>query len=75
MENCTPLSTPMVKESSSEKTNAEQSNKILLYREAVGALMYLMLGTRLVIAYCVCILSRRPEISSKEEFVKVNRAF
>lgn len=59
MENCTPVSTPMVKEISSQKTNDEQSNEIFPYRETVGALMYLMLDTKQDLAYCDGVLSCR----------------
>lgn len=75
MEHCTPVSTPMIKESSTEKTNDEHSNETFPYREAVGALMYLMLGTRPDLAYSVGVLSRRLENSSTEDWVKVKRVF
>lgn len=55
MENCTPVSTPMVKESSCEK-RYEQSNETFPYREAFGALMHLLLRARPDLAYCVGVL-------------------
>ncbi|GBO32964.1 Retrovirus-related Pol polyprotein from transposon TNT 1-94 [Araneus ventricosus] len=44
-----------------------------IYREAVGALMYLMIGTRPDLAYCVGVLSRHLENPSTEDWITVKR--
>ncbi|XP_035231387.1 secreted RxLR effector protein 161-like [Stegodyphus dumicola] len=77
MEDCKPVSTPpILKEGLTEKKKEDKSNReIFPYREAVGALMYLMLGTRPDLAYCVGILSRYLENPSKDDWKKVKRVF
>ncbi|XP_071037895.1 uncharacterized protein [Parasteatoda tepidariorum] len=57
MSNCRPVHTPILKEEES-CTSEEESETVFPYREAVGALMYLMMGTRLDLAYAISVLSR-----------------
>ena len=75
MENCRPVSTPVLKENTSIEKDDVQSSEKFPYREAVGALMYLMIGTRPDLAYCVGILSRHLENPSKDNWLKVKRVF
>lgn len=72
---CKPVSVPILKgtECKSGKENEKESN--YPYRQAVGVLMYLMLGTRPDLAYCIGFLSRSLEKPSKEDIVKVKRVF
>lgn len=72
MEKSNPVSTPMIKENSSvDKTN--ESHDKFPYREAVGALMYLMVGTRPDLAYSIGVLSRHLENPSMEDWQRVKR--
>jgi transposase InsO family protein len=72
---CKPVSTPMLKGteiSTSEKDNQAQK---FPYRQAVGALMYLMLGTRPDLAYSVEFISRTLENPTREDVIRVKRVF
>lgn len=81
MDNCNSLSTPIVKENleagkvsdtEQQYTESEDSHK---YRQAVGALMYLMVATRPDIAYAVGVVSRTLEHPSKSDWARVKRIF
>lgn len=50
-------------------------NTVFPYRQAIGAIMYLMLGTRPDLAYSVSFLSRTLENPSSEDVVRVKRVF
>ncbi|GFX73992.1 retrovirus-related Pol polyprotein from transposon TNT 1-94 [Trichonephila clavipes] len=54
---------------------SETKNSDFPYRQAVGALMYLMVGTRPDLAYSVGFLSRSLENPSAEDIVTVKRVF
>lgn len=55
MSYCSPLHTPVLK---TKRVCAEEVNETgFSYREAAGALMYLMMWTRPDLAYCISILS------------------
>jgi len=69
MSECRPCVTPII---SSEK--ATDSVKFL-YRSAVGALMYLMTGTRADIAYAVSVVSRSMENPTRSDVTQVKRIF
>lgn len=73
-EDCKPVSTPMLK-----GTDLTQCNKngigTFPYRQAVGALLYLMTGTRPDIAYSVSYLSRSLENPTQEDITRVKRVF
>lgn len=72
---CKPVSTPIIKESISieqGKGNCE-SEINFLYRQAIGALMYLMVGTRPDIAYSFGYFSRFLENPSSQNVVGVKR--
>ncbi|GFW24360.1 retrovirus-related Pol polyprotein from transposon TNT 1-94 [Trichonephila clavipes] len=72
-EECKPVATPMLKDCRLQKS--ETKNSDFPYRQAVGALMYLMVGTRPDLAYSVGFLSRSVENPSAEDIVKVKRVF
>mgnify|MGYP003481444930 FL=1 len=73
MENANPMGTPIVKNSKSIEEGKAESN--FPYRSAVGALMYLMLGSRPDIAYAVGVVSRSLESPTQEDIVMVKRIF
>lgn len=77
MQDCNPVSTPMVKDSSQlGKANGEEElNTVFPYREAVGALLYLMTCTRPDIAYSVSVASRKLENPTNSDCSKVKRIF
>ena len=78
MSECKPVSTPIPKESiQSGKVSENDSNQELHfpYRQAVGALMYLMTGTRPDIAYAVGVASRCLENPKPSDVVLVKRIF
>ncbi|GFX63042.1 integrase core domain protein [Trichonephila clavipes] len=54
---------------------SETKNSDFPYRQTVGALMYLRVGTRPDLAYSVGFLSRSLENPSAEDIVKVKRVF
>lgn len=70
---CKHVSTPMVKTSSEASDDKEEPN--YPYRSAVGALMYLMLGTRPDLAYSIGVLSRNLEKPSHENIIQLKRVF
>jgi hypothetical protein len=72
---CKPVSTPMLKGteiSTSEKDNQAQK---FPYRQAVRALMYLMLGTRPDLTYSVGFISKTLENPTREDVIRVKRVF
>lgn len=81
---CKPVSTPILKdhlalESGKEemtiRKGKEQDKQDFPYRQAVGALMYLMIGSRPDLAYTVGFLSRSLENPKSEDITRVKRAF
>ncbi|XP_035229654.1 secreted RxLR effector protein 161-like [Stegodyphus dumicola] len=73
MSDCRPVHTPILKD---KVVYTEEVNETdIPYREAVGALMYLMMGTRPDLAYSISVLSRKLENPSKEDWIKVKRVF
>lgn len=73
---CKKVNTPMLKCSDQGKNPVQEKEDVgFPYRQAVGALMYLMLGTRPDLAYCVGFLSRKLENPSPEDIVRVKRVF
>ena len=70
---CNPVSTPMEKLVANDFQSGKVTN--FPYREAVGALMYLMLGTRPDISYSVGVLSRSLENPTLEDIQRVKRVF
>ena len=72
MSDCRAVTTPIIKD-----TEAEQSppNVDFPYRSAVGALMYLMCGTRPDIAYAVGVASRNLEKPTERDVTRVKRIF
>ena len=74
MQNCKPVSTPIVKEAI-ESGKDEEDDPKFLYREAVGALMYLMTGSRPDLAYAVGVCSRSLDNPSTQDYMRVKRIF
>lgn len=72
---CKPVATPMLKDSGTHQKPEDTTSPNFPYRQAVGALMYLMVGTRPDIAYSVGFLSRSLENPSAEDIVRVKRVF
>jgi transposase InsO family protein len=74
---CKAVATPMVKLSREEITESGKvDNKTSFpYRQAIGALMFLMIGTRPDLAYSVGYLSRVLDEPSAEDIIKVKRLF
>lgn len=76
MSNCRPCPTPIIKSEKEIEPGESQSEQLKFpYRSAVGALMYLMTGTRPDIAYAVSVVSRKLENPSKSDVVQVKRIF
>ena len=76
MENCRPVMTPIVKDSDNQNhiIMKDDINVILKnYRQIVGALAYLMVGTRPDIAYAVSVVSRNLENPTEMDCVKLKR--
>ena len=73
MENANPVGTPIIK--SSQNIEPGKAESKFPYRSAVGALMYLMVGTRPDIAYAVGVASRSLENPTEDDIVKVKRIF
>lgn len=74
--NCKPISTPVFKSSETSRTGKDDVKEHKFpYRQAVGSLMYLMLGTRPDLAYSMGFLSRSLENPSAEDIVRVKRIF
>lgn len=67
---CHPVNTPIVNltENPEAKVNTE-----FPYRQAVGSLMYLMLGTRPDISFAVGVLSRHLEAPTNDDVVRLKR--
>lgn len=75
MANCKAVATPMTRGTeTNEKGKADEGRKFP-YRQAVGALMYLMLGTRPDLAYSVGYLSRTLENPQEEDVIRLKRVF
>jgi transposase InsO family protein len=77
MHEANPLSIPMVVDGKPIITDdhTEVVEATFPYREAVGALMYLMVCTRPDIAYAVGVVSRTLEKPTLEDWIKVKRIF
>lgn len=73
---CHPVSTPMLPSpESSNSGKAPEKVSTYPYRQAVGALMYLMLGSRPDLAYSVGFLSRSLENPCSEDIARLKRVF
>ena len=70
MSNCNAVSTPIVKDNETEES---PRNENFPYRQVVGALMFLMCGTRPDIAYAVSVVSRNLENPTERDVVRVKR--
>ncbi|KAA5550503.1 hypothetical protein F3G54_33420, partial [Pseudomonas aeruginosa] len=72
MSDCNPVSTPIERETIQEGKEETEAS-CFPYREAVGALAYLMVGTRPDIAYAIGVVSRKLEKPVKTDWLKVKR--
>lgn len=73
---CKPVATPMLKDKNVGYQEGDTKTTVdFPYRQAIGALMYLMIGTRPDLAYSVGFLSRSLENPSTEDIVRVKRVF
>lgn len=70
MSNCKAVTTPIVKDNDMEESPL---NSEFPYRQAVGALMFLMCGTRSDIAYAVSVVSRNLDGPTDRDVVRVKR--
>jgi hypothetical protein len=76
MSHCRPCTTPMIKsEKVLTENDTDEETVKFPYRSAVGALMYLMTGTRPDIAYAVRVASRNLEKPRKSDVIQVKRIF
>lgn len=78
MSQCNPVSTPIDRSQTSETgkvKDEDNKEKKFPYREAVGALAYLMTGTRPDIAYAVGVVSRKLENPTEADWLRVKRIF
>ncbi|BES91891.1 Hydra magnipapillata [Nesidiocoris tenuis] len=76
MADCKPAVTPIIKDESEAKDEAKGKEKQdFPYRQAVGALMYLMVGTRPDISYAVGVVCRKLENPQSEDVIRVKRIF
>lgn len=73
MSDCKPTTTPIQKDSLSELDKELVDSTTFPYREAVGALAYLTVGTRPDLAYAVSVISRTLENPSKDDVQKLKR--
>jgi len=71
MAECNPIGTPL--EVGLKLVKADESDDALPYREAVGSLMYLMIGTRPDIAFAIGKLSRFVSCYGKEHLAAIKR--
>ena len=58
-----------------DDTQLDNADSSYPYRQAVGALMYLMTGTRPDIVYSISYLSRSLENPTSDDITKVKRVF
>lgn len=73
---CRSVSTPMLKGKETFEPGKESvKGSQFPYRQAVGAIMYLMLGTRPDLAYSIGFLSRTLENPSDDDITRVKRVF
>lgn len=70
--NRNPVSTPMVKGSMELGKEGDRNEKRFPYRQAVGAIMYLI-GSRPDLAYSIGVLSRSLESPSNEDIGRLKR--
>ena len=70
---CKAVPTPILKTSDVGEIEKEGKVSSFPYRQAVVAIMYLMLATRSVIAYSVGFVSRTLENSTREDVIRVKR--
>uniref|UniRef100_A0A146M1T4 Retrovirus-related Pol polyprotein from transposon TNT 1-94 n=1 Tax=Lygus hesperus TaxID=30085 RepID=A0A146M1T4_LYGHE len=75
MENCRPSPTPMIQTGEEKDIEDPAKKEKFPYRQAVGGLMYLMVGTRPDIAYAVGVASRTLENPTWNNWVQVKRIF
>lgn len=72
MSDCRPCVTPIISSEKAESNDSDESVEFP-YRSAVGALMYLMTGTRPDIAFAVSVVSRNLENPTHSNVIQVKR--
>ena len=72
---CKAVSTPLLKNSQISTAGKESETTSFPYRQAIGALMYLMLGARPDLAFSIRFLSRTLENLTNENIAQVKRVF
>lgn len=75
MSDCNSVATPMDKGHDVEEAGDINIGELVPYREAVGSLMYLVIGTRPDIAYAVGVVSRCLDKPTRSDWKKVKRIF
>lgn len=76
MSNCKPVGTPIIKSGKGdEEPESPDQLEDFPYRQAVGSLSYLMVGTRPDIAYAVGVVSRNLDKPTKNNIQQVKRIF
>ena len=74
MHSCNPVATPMEREYATYNNNADDSLAFNMpYREAIGSLMYLMIGSRPDIAFAVSKLAQKSENPNMNDWKAVKR--
>ena len=73
MKSCNPTSTPMEQVRQAIVTDMKDSETSAPYRQAIGCLMYLMVGTRPDLAYAIGKLSQRNADPHESDWVAVKR--
>lgn len=68
MSDCKPVNTPIASGVKLNVTNSEGINDLVPYRELVGGIMYLALGTKSDIAHAVSVLSQFNCIHEKKHW-------
>jgi len=72
-ESCKPVATPLLKISTEETSEIGKAEINFPYRQAIGALMFLMCSTRPDLAYSVGYLSRKLENPSTDDITRIKR--
>lgn len=76
MSDCKVVGTPIIKDSENGMEEKDNDNPVSFpYRQAVGSLAYLMVGTRPDIAYAVGVVSRTLDKPTKKNIQQVKRIF
>lgn len=75
MSECKPAPSPVIKNNEIGKDEDSNTKSVFPYRQAVGALSYLSVGTRPDITYAVGVASRNLSAPTKEDVLLIKRIF